>query len=377
MRRKLFFKIGGIILLVSLLIISCTRDASPPETPAASSSPNEAANAENPLPLASPGVYPVGIRRNIVFLDDSRGGREVRLTIWYPASADSGAPGEVIPDAPPDMSAVPYPVILSSSKLGFLFASSLVSHGFSYIGVNKIDSYLQYDNNVVDQPRDLVFALNMMAENPPAGLEGVLNTNIVGSLGYSFDAFNALTLGGARIDPSAYRQDCENAASRQPAPPDWWIEYICGLLKNWDEFAAYAVPGLSAGADVLWPSITDPRIKAVLPMGPEGAWLFNQRGLAAVDRPIFFISAEEDDINIYDLEAAVLFEQTGAQEKFMVTILDQNHMMIGESRPLEIMKHFANAFFGYYLQGHGEYLEMFSEQFVSGYEELAWGVYKD
>jgi len=377
MRRKLFLTIGGELLLVIWLSVSCNPAAASPETPAATAEPPSEAIAEIPMPLAAPGPYPVGVRRNNVFLDDNRGGREVVLTIWYPAAADSGAPGVVIPDAPPDMSAAPYPVILSSSKSGFIFAASLVSHGFSYIGVNKIDSYFQYDNNVVDQPRDLVFAFAMTAENPPAGLEGVLDTDHVGSLGYSFDALIALTLGGALIAPGAYRQDCENAAARQPAPPDWWIEYMCGLLKNWDEFEAYAGLGLPGGGDALWLPISDPRIKAVMPMGPEGAWLFNERGLAAVDRPVFFISAEDDDINIYDLEAAVLFEQVSPKEKIMVTIKDNDHMMIYRSRPVEIMKHFANAFFGYYLQGKTEYRELFSEQFVSQYDDLAWGVYQD
>ena len=369
--------IGGVTLVVICLSVSCNPVASSLETTAAPTEPSSEVSTEISFPLASPGPYPVGIRRNNVFLDDSRGGREVVLTLWYPAVPGSGAPGEVIPDAPPDMSAAPYPAILSSSKLGFIFASSLVSHGFSYIGVNKIDSYFQYDNNVVDQPRDLVFALAMAAANPPSGLEGVLDTDHVGSLGYSFDAFNALTLGGARIDPGAYRLDCENTASRQPAPPDWWIEYMCGLSKKWEEFETYAGLGLPGGADVLWLPITDSRIKAVMPMVPEGAWLFNERGLAAVDRPVFFISAEDDDINIYDLEAAVLFEQVGAEEKFMVTIKDENHMMIGESRPVEIMKHFVNAFFGYYLQGRAGYREMFSEQFINQYDDLAWGIYRD
>jgi hypothetical protein len=39
------------------------------------------------------------------------------------------------------------------------------------------------------------------------------------------------------------------------------------------------------------------------------------------------------------------------------------------------MKHFAIAFFGYYLQGREEYFEYFSKQFVNQFDDLVWGVY--
>jgi hypothetical protein len=77
------------------------------------------------------------------------------------------------------------------------------------------------------------------------------------------------------------------------------------------------------------------------------------------------------------LEAAVLYDQIGASEKYMVTIKDKGHMMITEKRPLEIMKHFVNAYFGYYLQGREKYREYFSEEFVRQVDDLAWGVYQD
>jgi len=38
-------------------------------------------------------------------------------------------------------------------------------------------------------------------------------------------------------------------------------------------------------------------------------------------------------------------------KKTMVTIKDKGQMKIGKSKPIEILKHFVNAFFGCYLQG--------------------------
>lgn len=326
------------------------------------------------MPLSGLGDYPVGIRRNIIFYDENRSGREVILTIWYPAKGGQGEPGTSITDAEPELSGAPYPVILSSSKVGFIFARSLVSHGFTYVGVNKIDSYPIYDNNLIDQPLDILFALKMMAENPPEGLDGVINTDIAGTIGYSFDAFNSLAMSGARIDPEAYLADCASAEIHVPIPPDWWIEYICTLSNNWADFEAHAGPAITESDNGLWQPITDARIKAVMPMGPEGAWIFNERGLAAVDRPVFLVSAEKDDLNIYDLEAAVLYDQIGFSEKYMVTILGKGHMMIYDPHVVDQMRHFANAFFGYYLQGRDDYLDYFSEDFISQYDGLAWGV---
>jgi hypothetical protein len=50
--------------------------------------------------------------------------------------------------------------------------------------------------------------------------------------------------------------------------------------------------------------------------------------------------------------------------------------MIFESLPVMRMQHFAAAFFGYYLQGKSELATYFSQDFVSQYPDLAWGVYE-
>ena len=59
------------------------------------------------------------------FEDASRNNRKVSLTIWYPAIQNSESDPVPSSDASPDMSAAPYPVIMSSSKVGFIFADNL------------------------------------------------------------------------------------------------------------------------------------------------------------------------------------------------------------------------------------------------------------
>ena len=162
-----------------------------------------------------------------------------------------------------------------------------------------------------------------------------------------------------------------------PIPPEWWIKYICEMTGQWDEFVANAGPAITTGEDGLWQPVTDPRILAVMPMAPEGAWLFGDRGLAAVNRPTLIIGATKDDMNYYDLEAAYIFEHLGTPDKAMISFIGEEHMMVESDEPVLRMKHFATAFFGYYLQGKEEYASYFSEKFVSRRDGLAWGVYAE
>jgi hypothetical protein len=59
----------------------------------------------------------------------------------------------------------------------------------------------------------------------------------------------------------------------------------------------------------------------------------------------------------------------------MISFIDQDHMMVYNVGQVDLMKHFAVAFFCYYLQGVDDYAEFFSEDFVSQLDNLAWGVY--
>ncbi len=137
-------------------------------------------------------------------IDTSRNDRSVNITVFYPALSERESHMYVEKSGEPDFSNAPYPAILSSTKVAMIFAPYLVSHGFTWIGVNDIDTYMKLNDEIYQQPLDLLFALNQVAENPPAGLEGMINTDFVGSIGYSFDGNNSLTLSGARINSDLF-----------------------------------------------------------------------------------------------------------------------------------------------------------------------------
>jgi len=359
--------------VVLLFLLACA----PPAVPAATQAPT-ATQEPSPLPLSGLGPHLVGWKRMIEFVDTSRNDRKGYLAIWYPAAAPAGTEPwtGAKPDAAPDLTGAPYPLILTATKLGMFFGPHLASYGFVVAGINGQDSMSNWGPWLTDHPRDLVFALDHIAAQGVTGLEGMIDTDNSGAMGYSFGSPTALFLGGARVDPENYLALCAGAASMNPAPPEWWIDYICNLLGGWDAFVANAGPDITTGEDGLWAPITDDRIRAVIPMAPEGAWLFGERGLAKVDRPTMLFGATEDTLNYYDLEAVPIFEELPPSDRIMISFVGEGHMMIDSAARLAQMKHFAAAFFGYHLKGEQSLADYFSEDFVAGYSDLAWGVYQ-
>jgi predicted dienelactone hydrolase len=115
---------------------------------------------------------------------------------------------------------------------------------------------------------------------------------------------------------------------------------------------------------------------AVIPMAPDGAWLFGERGLAAVDHPTLIIAASAGDINIYNLEAAYVFKHLCIPYRAIISFIGEGHMMVYNDEPILRMKHFATAFFGFHLQGCDTYARYFLDDFVSQRDDLAWGLFE-
>ena len=112
-----------------------------------------------------------------------------------------------------------------------------------------------------------------------------------------------------------------------------------------------------------------------MPMAPEGAWLFGPRGLASIKVPALVVSAAEDDINFYALEAVPIFEHMGSKEKMMISFIDRGHMMIYDDAAVLQMKHLAAAFFGYYLQGNTDYQVYLTEKAINRHQGPGVGWY--
>ncbi len=390
-RIKALFKIGILILILSACvpIADTPQPAVTPDTskqnPASPTNTIEPTHSEMPdvspnspiLKFSQPGPYQVGIRRNFTYIDASRGDRKVKFTIWYPAVVQQGSSlSDESTDAVADLSGAPYPLILSSAESGLTFAQHLVSYGFVYIGINGMASPEVYDNKLIDYPLDIIFALEQVSSNQIEGLEGMIDAEHAGTMGYSYDGATSLILSGVRIDPDYYINWCKEVDSRQPPLEQWYIDIHCTISENWSEFSANAGAGITESTDGLWQQVTDPRIKAVMPMAPDGAWFLGEKGLAAADRPVLMIQASKDS-QYQPTEGAFIFEHLGTPDKTMVSFIGATHNMVWNSEHVASMSHFATAFFGYYLQRHDDYKQYFSEDYIAQFDGIAYGFYKE
>lgn len=271
-------------------------------------------------------------------------------------------------DTAPDTTSAPYPLILSTSKIAGIFAQTLVSHGFTWVSVNGHDTYNPWDENLITQPLDILFALDQVAASPPEGLEGMLDTDHAGATGYSYDGYNALALGGARIDPAFFLEACASdlGDKSEPVPLGDWV---CAPAGHWEDFIALAGEERTAAADGLWLPITDPRIQAVVPLAGEGWWLYGEQGLAAVETPTLLIVG---GIDFYYPEQRAILAHLGAEQRALISFTGKGHMMVYDNEMVARMAHFAVAFFGLHLQGREDLAWYFSEDFVRQHEDLAW-----
>ena len=359
------------VALAILALAGCAPAPLPP-TPTQPAPTLQVSEGPSPYPLSDYGPYVVSSQR-VAFEDTSRGNREVSLTVWYPAVPPAGKEGDRVvirPNLAPDLSGAPYPLLLSSSQMARDVAPYLVSRGFAWVSVNGIDTYGKMRTQMYDQPLDLLFALDQAASGGFEGLEGMIDAEHAGAIGYSFDGYNSLVLSGARIDPAYYLAQCPDPDPTTEAVLYGMSSYNCGPAEEWEQFSAQAGEAITASDDGLWQPITDERIRSVMPMAGEGWWLFGERGLAAVDRPTLMIVGAED---VLYPENALIFEHVGTPDKRMITFAGLGHMLIFDAEPVARIAHFAAAFFGAHLQGQEDLARYFSEDYVSQHPELGWG----
>jgi predicted dienelactone hydrolase len=256
----------------------------------------------------------------------------------------------------------------------------LASHGFVFIELRNQTSWgMTLSTAMIDYPLDQMVALDALEALEDHLLKGLADTGRTGAIGYSFGSWDALMLAGARIDPEHYLSTC---AARPEGWSDNWWNYVCGDQKYWERIAARAEEVGIATPEGLWEPIGDERIKAVMPMGPEGFDLIGPAGLAGVTVPALFIAARNDQFNDYDPATTSLFEHYPNDE--LITFVGADHLMIYEPDAVQQMRRFAVAFFGYHLTGRSEFAQYLTEEFVEqvapslgatdSFETLVWGI---
>jgi predicted dienelactone hydrolase len=192
----------------------------------------------------------------------------------------------------------PAPVVLvshgtggSGSAMGGL-AEPLADAGFRVVAVDH------HGNDFVggyhpagflflwERPRDLVVALDAIAEEAPLGP--------VAAAGFSAGGYTAAALVGARIDPRVVRMLLDGAVPMPfiPEYPDALPDLRAALPPD-DIEAAIA----AAGAD-----LSDPRVRAAFLVAPGAGPLLTPESLAGIDVPVAVRWGGADDLNPYDVD---------------------------------------------------------------------------
>jgi len=323
------------------------------------------------------GSLKVGVRT--LKLSDPARKRDLTLEVWYPAnltagqleatvySARAGAldiklPGQALRDAAPLTGKYPL-IILSHGQPGSRYALSylteaLAARGFVVAAIDHTGStygdltQASYVSSIVDRPLDVLYAL----EELPKQLPNADGQN-VGLLGYSYGGYTMLNSAGVGLSKSDLETYCK--ASNNEGP--------CFVLPFFDPLEA------ARGATVK----PDPRIKAVMVMAPYGAPWLSKAALESMKVPLLVGGGSADDVAVYARDAKTIFQRSGSKPKFLLTLEGALHNPWVNPPPLEsysdfkeyerwsepvwdkqrtgdIVKHFASAFFGAYLQGSTE-----------------------
>lgn len=171
----------------------------------------------------------------------------------------------------------------------------LASHGFIAATLqHPMDNYLDSSGNghavvLGGRPIQVSATISMLLDDPH--WKALVDPNRIGVAGFSAGGYTTLLLVGAVPQFDLLMGYC----GRHPTDK----EDICGFIKT------IPVPGqsLKAYLDDLqkkytrWGKPDDPRVKAAFAMAPFSI-VFNKRGLAAVDRPVFLYYGQKDLVEI-------------------------------------------------------------------------------
>ena len=325
-----------------------------------------AAAASDGWDLAELGPYGMGT----TFFEATNpfdGERPLRVTAFYPAVTPSTRPE---PDAPPDLSDKPYPVVVGAYN-DSIFGPHFASHGFVLLAVET-----QAPTEEVDSPLELSAALDALENLSSQPLAGLADTDQTGVIGYSGESLYALMLAGVRIDPDHWTATCD-------APPDGWGEdfetMVCSdsppIVAERAEVAGIAT------TEGLWGSLRDERIKASMPMGPRGFYLAGPEGLSTAEAPILMIVGSADEERAMETVSILEYYPTGLASA--ITLVDTGHLLIFDADAFAQIRGFALAFFNAQLRGEEEYAHYLTKEFVEEvapigdtvtFDSLVWGV---
>jgi len=395
-RNRLAATACGLAVLVGggLLTSGCTSDESAPTSDEATTTSAPSSPASTPtLSYAEPGPHAVGYR---VFTATSAHHPPLTLRAWYPAASDDApgtaitytapnkfdesitpgkritAAGSALVNGQPEPTDDPYPVVVFSHgySLSPIVYSALVEHyasqGYVVLGPEHNETFDQsltgFWKALIDRPDDIHRAIDFAERlNGPDGpFAGLLDLDEIAVVGHSYGGYTALAAGGARFDFAAYQDRCGALKADDP------LTFFCAPILP-QEAAMARRAGLRGVPSGLWPSLGDPRVKAVISMAGD-AYPFDRRGLAELTVPVMALGGTVDDGTPYAWGTGLTYDNAGSDDKSLVTFPGAGHMIfldscedipwvqksyyrdgfckdaVWQERPLDIVEHYTTAF---------------------------------
>ncbi|WP_425089532.1 alpha/beta hydrolase family protein [Stappia sp.] len=190
---------------------------------------------------------------------DAKGGRDLALSLWYPAHGGSAqvvggnavflgqkaAPGAAAGEGPFPLVLLSHGGVRSSPDSGAWLAAALAGSGHIVVEVNapRPTSARAGADEIWRRPQDLARALAAVLGDPQWARR--IDRSRISAVGFALGGTAALVASGRRIDPDAFRRSCTDMTG----PDCGW--YAAGgiALETLDRAPlerAYRIPGLSA-----------------------------------------------------------------------------------------------------------------------------------
>lgn len=154
----------------------------------------------------------------------------------------------------------------------------------------------------LDRPRDITELLNQLETLNSTDFNQQLNLQNVGVIGHSLGGYTALTLGGATLDFTQLKTDCQQP--NIPLNPSLFLQ-CRGLELPPENYA-----------------LQDPRVKAIFILNPVNSSILGKSGLSRIKIPVFITASTEDFLAPALLEQLNAFTWLTTPHKYLVL---QNH----------------------------------------------------
>lgn len=290
--------------------------------------------------LAAHGPYPVGVR-TLTLSDPDRidvlnvtedaiptYARPLTVEMWYPAAAgtEPGTLYDTVTRAPSvatqlhgmaSRDAAPasgetFPVVLISHGypgnrflMGHL-GENLASKGYVTVSIDHTDSTYSdqaaFGSTLLNRSLDQRFVLDQMGEASVIGedIAAITDAQTAGLIGYSMGGYGALIYGGAGVTQAS-------------------TEYSWGTPRG-------LLEAHLAGSDSHNALSDDPRLKAVIAIGPWGrnTGFWDADGLSGFSRPLMLMAGSVDDVSVYGAMRMIFDEATGT-DRHLLTFNHANH----------------------------------------------------